>query len=99
TNKLYVRYDYAPLFEAPVTIKNPSLPLGTHVYTAMEATGGTMRWTAVSIPTPSKGELEVAQPRKNERKTAALTEVEIPQSREAQTALVALDRIEMPKEA
>jgi len=52
TNKLYVRYDYEPLFEAPVTIKNPDRPLGTHVYTAMEATDSGMRWSAISIPTP-----------------------------------------------
>jgi len=48
----YVRYDYEPLFEAPVTIKNPDRPLGTHVYTAMEATDSGMRWSAISIPTP-----------------------------------------------
>jgi hypothetical protein len=99
TGKLYVRYDYEPLFEAPVTIRNPEQPLGTHVYTAIEETGGAMRWTALSIPTPGKSELEVAKPRKGERITAALTETDIAGSREAQNAQAALDRIEMPKEA
>ena len=102
TNKLYVRYDYEPLFEAPVQIKNPDRPLGTHVYTAMEATDSGMRWSAISIPTPVKGEPVAAKPgRKGERQTAALNETDVvsPESREAQSALSALDRIEMPKEA
>jgi hypothetical protein len=101
TGKLYVRYDYAPLFEMPVTIKNPSLPLGTHVYTAMEATDSGMRWTAISIPSPAPEPVAVRPGKKGERQTAALTETDIvsPESREPQTPLAALDRIEIPKEA
>jgi hypothetical protein len=103
TGKLYVRYDYEPLFEVPVKIQNPSQPLGTHVYTAIEATNGGagLRWTAISIPTPAKGEGEARKPgKKGERITAALTETDIAsESREAQKALAALDRIEMPQEA
>jgi len=103
TGKLYVRYDYEPLFETPVKIKNPERPLGTHVYTAMEAThdGARLRWSAVSIPTPAKGDAEAARPgRKGERITAALTETDIAsESREAQNAPAALERIEMPAEA
>jgi lipoprotein-anchoring transpeptidase ErfK/SrfK len=101
TNKLYVRYDYEPLFEAPVQIKNPDRPLGTHVYTAMEATDSGMRWSAISIPTPVKGEPVAAKPgKRGGRQTAALNETDIsPDAREAQSPLAALDRIEMPKEA
>jgi hypothetical protein len=101
TNKLYVRYDYEPLFEAPVQIKNPDRPLGTHVYTAMEATDSGMRWSAISIPTPVKGEPVATKPgKRGERQTAKLNETDIsPESREAQSPLAALDRIEMPKEA
>ena len=103
TGKLYVRYDYEPLFEAPVAIKDPSLPLGTHVYTAMEATndGAGMRWTAISIPSPETGAPVALKPgKKGERQTAALTETDISlESRAAQSAAAALDRIEMPQEA
>jgi hypothetical protein len=102
TGKLYVRYDYAPLFETAVTIKNPSIPLGTHVYTAMEKTndGASMRWNAISIPTPGSEPVASRPGKKGERQTAALNETDIgPDSREAQTAAAALDRIEMPKEA
>jgi lipoprotein-anchoring transpeptidase ErfK/SrfK len=103
TAKLYVRYDYEPLFEAPVAIKNPSLPLGTHVYTATEATndGAGMRWTALSIPSPETGApVALKSGKKGERQTAALTETDVSsESRAAQSAAAALDRIEMPQEA
>ena len=96
TGKLYVRYDYEPLFEAPVTIKNPERLIGTHVYTAMEATDGALRWTAISIPTPGKTEVEALKPKKSEQRTAALTETDAAESAAAQTAEAALDRIEIP---
>jgi lipoprotein-anchoring transpeptidase ErfK/SrfK len=48
--KLYVRQKWTPLFEMPVTIANPDQPLGTHVFTAMEAKGDATRWTVISIP-------------------------------------------------
>jgi hypothetical protein len=101
TGKLYVRYDYAPLFETAVTIKNPSLPLGTHVYTAMERTndGAGMRCNAISIPNPAAEPVALRPGKKGERQTAALNETDAPELREAQTAAAALDRIEMPKEA
>jgi len=103
TGKLYVRYDYEPLFETPVKIKNPAVPLGTHVYTAMEATNDSagMRWNAISILSPETGAPVALKPgKKGERQTAALTETDISlESRVAQSAAAALDRIEIPQEA
>ena len=51
-SKIYVRQNFAPLLEAPVTIDHRDQPLGTHVYTAMEYLdrGTTFRWTVVSLP-------------------------------------------------
>ncbi len=99
TGKLYVRYDYEPLFETPVKIKNPAVPLGTHVYTAMEATNDSagMRWNAISILNPETGAPVALKPgKKGERQTAALTETDISlESRAAQSATAALDRIEI----
>src|SRR5262249_14619236 len=37
--RLYIRQDFEPLFDAPVTIAQPEAPLGTHVFTALEFTG------------------------------------------------------------
>jgi len=51
--KIYVRQDFAPLFQAPVTIADPDKPLGTHEFTALGFTGDdhtTLRWDVVSLP-------------------------------------------------
>jgi hypothetical protein len=59
TQKLYVRRntqerlpDAGELFDAiefPVTIRNPSQPIGTHVITAVASTDAGLRWTAVTV--------------------------------------------------
>ena len=48
--KIYVRQDFAPLFDAPITIAEPQKPWGTHVFTAMEVKDANVRWTAITIP-------------------------------------------------
>jgi L,D-transpeptidase-like protein len=51
--RLYIRQDFEPLFDVPVTITQPEAPLGTHVFTALEFTGPertTLRWNVVSLP-------------------------------------------------
>lgn len=50
--RLYVRQALKPVFDVPVTIKNPDEPLGTHVYSAA-APGPSetaLRWTAYTMP-------------------------------------------------
>lgn len=48
---IFVRQDYARVFDAPVELVNPEEPLGTHVYTALNfAPGDTKtRWMAVTV--------------------------------------------------
>ena len=51
--RLYVRQDFGPLFDVPVTIAQPEAPFGTHVFTALDFTGPervTLRWNVVSLP-------------------------------------------------
>jgi lipoprotein-anchoring transpeptidase ErfK/SrfK len=51
--RLYIRQDFAPLFDVPVTIAQPETPLGTHVFTALEFIGPehtVLRWNVVSLP-------------------------------------------------
>jgi hypothetical protein len=81
--KVFVRQDFKPIFEAPVTIAEPDRPLGTHVFTAMQMQedGAAMQWTAITIPSGYA----------RARDTAVMTA--------APTAAAALDRIEMPQEA
>jgi hypothetical protein len=62
TQKIYVRRNtrkpwpdggevYDATIEAPVTIRDPEMPIGTHVFTAMASDGAGLRWSAVSIDT------------------------------------------------
>jgi lipoprotein-anchoring transpeptidase ErfK/SrfK len=51
--RLYIRQDFAPLFDSAVTIAQPDAPLGNHVFTALEFTGPEhtiLRWNVVSLP-------------------------------------------------
>jgi hypothetical protein len=49
TQRLYVRQGFQPILESPVTIRDADRPIGTHVFTAMEPSGGDMRWSVVSL--------------------------------------------------
>ncbi|WFU44774.1 L,D-transpeptidase family protein [Bradyrhizobium sp. CB82] len=51
-SKIYVRQNFAPLFEAPVTIAASDRPLGTHVFTAEvdKSDANALRWSVVSLP-------------------------------------------------
>ena len=52
TQRIYVRQDFEPIFEAAITIDHPEQPVGTHVFTAMSylADNSTFRWDVVSMP-------------------------------------------------
>lgn len=52
TNKLYVRQNFEPWFETPVTIAASDRPLGTHVFTVRADKNDTnaLRWSVVSLP-------------------------------------------------
>lgn len=51
TRRLYVRQGHEPIVDVPVTIADPDMPIGTHVYTAVDYEEGAqdLRWTAVSL--------------------------------------------------
>ena len=67
TQRLYVRQGFQPVLESPVTIQDPDRPIGTHVFTAMERTGGetNLRWSVVSLQSgrPQGGRDRDARPR------------------------------------
>jgi len=48
---LFVRQEFARVFDAPVNFRNPEEPLGTHVFTAMKFAPGDTKtqWMAVSL--------------------------------------------------
>jgi len=49
---MYVRQNFAQLFEAPVTIAASDRPLGTHVFTAEvdKNDANALHWSVVSVP-------------------------------------------------
>jgi hypothetical protein len=99
--KLFVRQNFKPVFEAPIVVQNPELPLGTHVLTAMELKdgGAAMRWTAVSMPSdyPRITEREATNTKKMSRaerdRQAKAIAIQPPAAKQA------LDRLELPADA
>ena len=98
-SKLFVRKGFAPLFDIPITIAHPEMPLGTHVFTATRpADGGEgVRWLAVSIgydraPVDPGATTSKARAKHDERPAQPTAEAL------HQAAAEALDRIEFPPE-
>ncbi len=50
--RIYVRQGLAPVFDAPVSVRDPETPLGSHLYIATAANddGATLKWSVVSMP-------------------------------------------------
>jgi hypothetical protein len=102
--RLYVRHGMEPLFDAPVTIRDPEQATGTHVFTAMDLQddGAAMRWSVVSIPSAyprepkNTGERRPAKPQHSKAVKAAAAE---PLPASLPSAASVLDRIEMPQDA
>ena len=49
TQRFYVRQGYVPVFEGPITIRDPEKPVGTYVFTALGDANERVRWGVVSM--------------------------------------------------
>lgn len=96
-SKIYVRQNFEPWFEAPVTIAASDRPLGTHVFTVRAAKddASALRWSVVSLPAPVR--VSRADDDKPRRKRAIVTEVAAPAS--PSSPAEALDRLTVPDDA
>jgi hypothetical protein len=99
--KLYVRQNFAPLFEVPVTIAPGDRPLGTHVFTAEadKNDANVLHWSVVSLPAPSRyterrDEDERASRRRKMAGVAEMKPMPVPDS-----PAEALDRLSIPADA
>jgi lipoprotein-anchoring transpeptidase ErfK/SrfK len=94
--RIFIRQDWKEVWEGPVTIRDPDRPLGTHVYTAVEAApdGSSMRWTAISMPAEAQATEARRSRSKDNQEPAAAAAPAAPE-----TAAGALDRIELPEGA
>jgi lipoprotein-anchoring transpeptidase ErfK/SrfK len=100
-SKIYVRQNFAPLFEAPVTIAAGDRPLGTHVFTAQidSNDANIVHWSVVSLPAASRHGARRENPQRatHWRKTAsAVIEAKLSP---AEGPSEALDRVRIPADA
>ena len=96
--KLYVRQNFAPLFDVPVTIAPSDRPLGTHVFTAQldKEDAYTVRWSVVSMPVRQAERRDEDERASRRRKTTGAVEVKpVP---EPDGPAEALDRLTIPAE-
>jgi hypothetical protein len=94
TQRLYVRQAFEPIFDIPITIRDPDLSIGTHVFTALERGGGKadMQWSVVSLVGSSVGMIETQGTTYKALNTPA-NETDLP------SAKAALDRVIIPEDA
>jgi lipoprotein-anchoring transpeptidase ErfK/SrfK len=105
--RLYVRQAFEPLFDVPVTIRDPDVPLGTHLYTATDVKddGSAMRWVAVNLSADAGLASAVIEPERRRGKKAReeheRTHERTPHvpASARQAAAAALDRVDLPKGA
>ncbi|MES5482047.1 L,D-transpeptidase family protein [Bradyrhizobium sp. INPA03-11B] len=97
-SKLYVRQNFAPLFEVPVTIAAGDRPLGTHVFTAEadKSDANLLRWSVVTLPTRNAARIDVEDRTSHRRKVAAAAPVEVKPQPATNSPAEALDRISIP---
>jgi hypothetical protein len=99
-SKLYVRQNFAPLFDVPVTIAASDRPLGTHVFTAEvdKNDSNILHWSVVSVPSRSAARDEPRATRTKKGKLVAAP-VEAKPTPAVDTPAEALDRITIPADA
>jgi hypothetical protein len=100
-SKLYIRQDFAPLFNIPVTIAADARPLGTHIFTAQVDghDANVLHWSVVSLPAPAKAERRVEEERSSRgRKFASNAPIEAKPLPAPDSPGEALDRLNLPAE-
>lgn len=100
--KLYVRQNFAPLFEVPVTIAASDRPLGTHVFTAEvdKTDSNALHWSVVSLPVTARSAAREDDSRLTRRQHgAAVIPVAAKPVITPDSPAEALDRITIPADA
>jgi hypothetical protein len=101
-SKLYVRQNFAPLFDVPVTIAADERPLGTHIFTAQadRNDANMLHWSVVSLPVPSKAVSRRAEEMhvSHGRKIVSPAPTEAKSAPRSDSPTEALDRLNLPAE-
>jgi lipoprotein-anchoring transpeptidase ErfK/SrfK len=102
-SKLYVRQNFLPLFNLPVTIAADQRPLGTHIFTAQvdNKDANVLHWSVVSLPTPARAAERRAEEERSSRsrKIASAGPIEARSVPVPDSPAEALDRLNLPAEA
>ena len=101
-SKLYVRQNFAPLFDEPVTIAPSDRPLGTHIFTAQldKDDANVVHWSVVSLPVPARhAERRDEDEHALRRRKVAGATVEPKPSPVPDSPAEALDRLTIPADA
>ena len=99
-SKLYVRQNFAPLFDVPVTIAPSDRPLGTHVFTAQvdKDDANVLHWSVVSLPVP-RGTQHNDEGERASRRRKIAGVAEPKPSPAPDSPAEALDRLSLPADA
>ncbi|MEZ2141369.1 L,D-transpeptidase [Bradyrhizobium sp. DN5] len=97
-SKLYVRQNFAPLFEVPITIAASDRPLGTHVFTAEvdKTDSNALHWSVVSLPVSVRTAARDDDGRVSRRRGAVVIPVAAKPVVTPDSPADALDRIAIP---
>jgi lipoprotein-anchoring transpeptidase ErfK/SrfK len=99
--KLYVRQNFAPLFEVPVTVAPSDRPLGTHVFTMQVDKNDTniLHWSVVSLPVTVRYAERRDEDERISRKRKITGDVELKALPMPDSPSEALDRLTIPADA
>jgi lipoprotein-anchoring transpeptidase ErfK/SrfK len=99
--KLYVRQNFAPLFDVPVAIAPSDRPLGTHVFTAQtdKDDANQLHWSVVSMPVAARNAARHDDDESVSRRRKTTGAIEVKPVSLPDSAAEALDRLTIPADA
>jgi hypothetical protein len=99
--KLYVRQNFAPLFDVPVAIAPSDRPLGTHVFTAQtnKDDANLLHWSVVSMPVVARQAARQDEDERASRRRKTTGAIEVKPAPQPDSATEALDRLTIPADA
>jgi lipoprotein-anchoring transpeptidase ErfK/SrfK len=97
-SKLYVRQNFEPLFDVPVTIAASDRPLGTHVFTAEtdKNDANALHWSVVSLPVTTRALVRDDDDHISRHRKMAGAGIEAKPAPVPDSPAEALDRITIP---
>jgi lipoprotein-anchoring transpeptidase ErfK/SrfK len=100
-SRLYVRQNFAPLFDVPVTVASDDRPLGTHVFTAQLDRNdvNVLHWSVFSLPETARQPQRRGDDEQVWRKRRPAAAAETKPAPQADGPAEALDRLTIPPDA